>query len=140
MTMRIHDVPADMISDFWPLVSPLLERAVAHNPHMKLLDVLQLLMGQFGQLIVCIEGSEITAAAVIERVRYPMHVVGNVLLLAGVKGTMGARIDSLIDHMERWAKSRGCDRIAFIGLPGLTRLAKRRGAQHKRLVHAWRDL
>lgn len=140
MTMRIHDVPIEMVSDFWPLVSSMLERAVKHHPHMDSADALQCLMGGFAQLIVCLEGGEITACAVMERVAYPKHTVGNILLLAGRKGTMGARLERLTQHLFRWAKSRGCDRIALIGLPGLTRVVKRHGGQSVKLIHAWRDL
>lgn len=140
MTLRIHDIPNGNVSDFWPLVSPLLERAVKHHPHMELSDLLQLIMGNFAQLIVALEGVEIVAAAVMERLRYPRHTVGNILMLAGKPGTMGPRLDAITEHLERWAKSRGCDRIALIGLPGLTKVVKRHGGQSIKLIHAWRDL
>lgn len=138
--MRIYDVPVEMIEDFWPLASPLLKLAVDHNPHMEIDDLLQLLNAQYGQLSVVIESGVVTAAAVIERVVYPSHVVGNVLFMAGKKGTMGARMDALINHVTQWAKSHGCDRIAFIGLPGLAKVVKRQGGRSKHLIHAWRDL
>jgi len=138
--IRIHDVPVDMVSDLWPLVSPLLEPACARNPHLSMADLLLLVMGQFGQLIVAIEGVDIVAAAVMQRDRYPKHVIGNILMLGGRPGTMGARLDAIYEHLTRWAKARGCDRIAFTGLPGLTRVVKRHGGQSIRLIHAWRDL
>lgn len=140
MSMRIHEVPIDMVGDFWPLVSPMLARAVKHNPHMDSADVLQLLMSGFAQLIVAIEDGQITVAAVMERANYPKHVVGNILLLAGIRGTMGARLNAVTEHLFRWAKSHGCDRIALIGLPGLTRVVKRHGGESISLIHAWRDL
>lgn len=138
--LRIHDVPNENVSDFWPLVSEMLERAVEHNPHMDLADVLQIVMANFAQLIVVIEKGEIVAAAVMERVSYPKHVVGNILLLAGKRGTMGKRLDRITEHLFLWAKSRGCDRIALIGLPGLTKVVKRHGGQSITLIHAWRDI
>lgn len=140
MSLRIHNVPNEMVSDFWPLVSALLERAVAHHPHMDLADCLQMVMSNFAQLVVAIEGHEIVAAAVMERVRYPKHIVGNILLLAGKRGTMGPRLDVITEHLEHWAKSRGCDRIALIGLPGLTKVVERHGGQMINLIHAWRDI
>lgn len=140
MSLRIHDVPNEMVSDFWPLASALLERAVRHNPHLDMVSALQLVMGNFAQLIVGTEGGEIAVAAVMERVQYPKHVIGNILLLAGRRGTMGARLDSVADHLSRWAKTRGCDRIAFTGLPGLAKVVKRHGGESISLIHAWRDL
>lgn len=140
MTIRIHDVPIDMVSDFWPLVSEMLARAAKHHPHMDPADTLQILMSGFAQLIVCLERGEVTACAVMERVAYPKHVVGNILLLAGRAGTMGAKLDQITQHLFRWAKGRGCDRIALIGLPGLTKVVKRHGGQSIKLIHAWRDL
>lgn len=140
MTTRIHNVPIDMVSDFWPLVSPMLERAVNHHPHMDLADTLQVLMSGFAQLVVAIEGGDIVAAAVMERTRYPKHTVGNILLLAGIRGTMGARLDAITEHLFRWARSRGCDRIALVGLPGLSKVVKRHGGSSIRLIHAWRDI
>jgi len=140
MSMFIHEVPIEMAADFWPLVSPLLERAVEHNPHLDMADTLQILMSGFAQLIVCIEGGEITVAAVMERVRYPKHVVGNIMLLAGRHGTYGRKLDTITERLVRWAKARGCDRIALTGLPGLTRVVKRHGGQSIQLIHAWRDL
>lgn len=138
--LRIHDVPTELLSDFWPLVSEMLQRAVIHNPHMDLADVFQLISGDMGQLVVAIEAGELVAAAVMERVHYPKRVVGNILLLAGKPGTMGARLDRITEHVFSWAKTRGCDRIALIGLPGLSRVVKRHGGQSIALIHAWRDL
>lgn len=138
--MRVHEIPVGNVSDFWPLVSPMLERAVRHNPHMDMADCLQVLMAGFAQLIVGIEDGEICVAAVMERTRYPKHVVANILFLAGRRGTMGARLDVVTEHLFRWARAHGCDRIALIGLPGLTKVVKRHGGQSLRLIHAWRDV
>lgn len=137
--LKIHDVPANMVTDFWSLVSPMLERAVVLNPHMDLPGLLQMLLADFGQLIVMTRDGELQAAAVMERHRYPNHVVGNIMLLAGKRGTY-KEIDRLFPHLEKWAKARGCDRIALLGRPGLSRLVKRHGGQSIPLIHAWRDL
>jgi hypothetical protein len=140
MTLRIHDIPIDNVTDFWPLAEPLLKRAIAHNPHHDAPGVLQLLMAGFAQLIVGIEDGEITVAAVMERQIFPKHVVGNIFLMAGRRGTMGARLDALSEHLARWARAHGCDRIGFTGLPGLTKVVKRHGGSSIKLIHAWRDL
>lgn len=137
--LKIHDVPIDMVTDFWSLVSPLLERAIVLNPHMDMPGLLQMLLADFGQLIVVTLDGELQAAAVMERHRYPNHVVGNIMVLAGKRGTY-KEIDRLFPHLAKWAKTRGCDRIALLGRPGLSRLVKRHGGKSIPLIHAWRDL
>lgn len=137
--LKIHEVPAAMVTDFWSLVSPMLERAARLNPHMDMPGLLQMLLADFAQLIVMTKGGELQAAAVMERHRYPNHVVGNIMLLAGQRGTY-KEIDRLFPRLEKWAKSRGCDRIALLGRPGLSRLVKRHGGKSIPLIHAWRDL
>jgi hypothetical protein len=138
--MKVHEVPLELLSDFWPLAAPHLARAVKHNPHIDLADAFTNAASGFSQLIIVLEGGECAAAAVMERVRYPKHVVGNIMLLGGNAGTMGARLDALVDHLFRWAKARGCDRIALLGRPGFERLVRRRGGSSITLIHAWRDI
>jgi hypothetical protein len=139
MSLKIYEVPKEMVTDFWSLTSPILQPAVDLNPHMDMAGLLQMLLADLGQLIVITLGGDIQAAAVMERHRYPNHVVGNILLLGGKPGTY-AQIDALMPHLERWCKDRGCDRIALLGRPGLSRLVKRHGGHSISLIHAWRDL
>lgn len=137
--LKIHEVPVEMVTDFWSLVAPLLEKAVRRNPHMDMPGLLQMLLAQFGQLIVVTKDGDLLAAAVMERHVYPNHVVGNIMLLAGKRGTYKT-IDLVFPHLSKWAKQHGCDRIALLGRPGLSRLVKRHGGQSIPLIHAWRDL
>ncbi len=138
--MRIYQVPHEMVTDFWSAIEPMLSRAIDLNPHLDMPGVLRHLMAQYAQLFVATDDGEITAVAVMERIQYPSHVVGNILALAGKRGTYRSHLDALSDRMEQWAKEVGCDRIAFVGRPGLERIARRRGGKTLRLVHAWRDL
>ncbi len=137
--MRVYEVPTENVTDFWSAVAPMLERAIQHNPHMDMPGLLQTLLANFAQLIVVTNDGDIQAVAVMERHRYPNHVVGNIMLLAGKRGTY-KEIDRLFPHFEKWAKARGCDRIGLLGRPGLSRLVKRHGGKSIPLIHAWRDL
>lgn len=137
--LRIYDIPATQVTDWWSLVTPTLQRAVKHNPHMDMPGLLQTLLASFAQLIVVLHKEELTAVVVMERHQYPNHVVGNILFLAGAKGAY-KRISDVVPHLEKWAKERGCDRIAMLGRPGLSRLVKRHGGSSIQLIHAWRDL
>lgn len=137
--LRIYDIPAAQVTDWWSLVTPTLQRAVIHNPHMDMPGLLQTLMAQFAQLIVATRDGELVAVIVMERHCYPNHVVGNILFLAGVKGAY-KHISEVVPHLEKWAKDHGCDRIAMLGRPGLSRLVKRHGGKSIQLIHAWRDL
>lgn len=137
--LRIYDIPAAQVTDWWSLVTPVLKRAVKQNPHMDMPGLLQMLMANFGQLIVITLNGELQAAAVMERHVYPNHVVGNIMLLAGKKGTY-REIDEVFSHLSKWAKTKGCNRIGLLGRPGLSRLVKRHGGESIQLIHAWRDL
>ena len=139
MTLKIHEVPVAMVTDFWSLVSPLLEKAVRLNPHMDMPGLLHTLLAAMGQLIVVTRDGDLLAAAVMERHVYPNHVVGNIMLLAGKRGTY-REIERVFPHLAKWAKEQGCDRIALLGRPGLSRLVKRHGGSSIPLIHAWRDL
>lgn len=137
--LRIYDIPAAQVTDWWSLVTPTLERAVKQNPHMDMPGLLQTLLAQFAQLIVATRDGELVAVVVMERHSYPNHVVGNILFLAGAKGAY-KRLSNVVPHLEQWAKDHGCDRIAMLGRPGLSRLVKRHGGKSISLIHAWRDL
>lgn len=137
--LRIYDIPANQVTDWWSLVKPTLERAVKQNPHMDMPGLLQTLLAQFAQLIVATREGELVVVIVMERHCYPNHVVGNILFLAGAKGAYKS-ISHVVPHLEKWAKERGCDRIALLGRPGLSRLVKRHGGKSIELIHAWRDL
>lgn len=137
--LRIYDIPAAQVTDWWSLVTPTLQRAVKHNPHMDMPGLLQTLIANFAQLIVATRDGELVAVIVMERHQYPNHMVGNILFLAGAKGAYN-QISDVVPHLEKWAKERGCDRIAMLGRPGLSRLVKRHGGQSIELIHAWRDL
>jgi hypothetical protein len=137
--LRIYDIPAAQVTDWWSLVTPTLQRAVKQNPHMDMPGLLQTLLAQFAQLIVVTKAGELVGVVVMERHAYPNHVVGNILFLAGVKGAY-KQISHVVPHLEKWAKEHGCDRIALLGRPGLSRLVKRHGGKSIELIHAWRDL
>lgn len=139
MTLRIYDVPSEMVTDFWSAVEPMLSRAIDLHPHIDMPGMLQILIRQFAQLIVATLDGQIQAAAIMERVQYPGHTVGNILALAGNSGT-APHMHQLSSHCEQWAKDRGCDRIAFVGRPGLSKIARKRHGNTLTLVHAWRDL
>jgi hypothetical protein len=129
-----------MVTDFWSAVEPMLAQALEHHPHLDADGVLRLLLAQFGQLFVMTENDGIIAACVMERVQYPSHVVANVIALAGRHGVYRKNMDVITAHLEAWARARGCDRIAFVGRPGWTKFATRKGGQTLPLMHAWKSL
>jgi hypothetical protein len=140
VSFRIYDVPREMVTDFWSAIEPMLSRAMRRNPHMDTAGLLKALVADFARLFVMTEGGKIVAAAVMERVSYPDNVVGNVLALAGEHGIYRNHFDAIEAHLKAWSRARGCNRIAFVGRPGLTRFVRRRGGQLVQLVHAWQDL
>lgn len=138
--MKMYDIPREMVTDLWSAVEPMLSKAMTHHPHLDAPGLLKLLVSNFAQLIIATEDGRIVAAAVMERTAYPDHVVGNVVALAGETGVYRKYIDDIVTHLEAWSRKHGCDTIAFVGRPGWTRFALRRGGKQIALVHAWKAL
>jgi hypothetical protein len=141
MTFKIYAVPREMVTDFWSAVEPLLTKALEHHPHLDAPGLLRILVGNFAQLFVMTKDGKIVSACVMERVQYPEHVVANVLAFAADYGMFRHHSDEIQQHLEAWARERGCDRIAFVGRPGWTRFfVTRAGGKSVPLVHAWKQL
>lgn len=141
MTFKIYDIPREMVTDFWSAVEPMLTKALEHHPHLDSPGLLRILVSNFAQLFVMTKDGSIAASWVMERQQYPSHVVANVIAFSADYGVFRAHGEQIQQHMEAWARDRGCDRIAFVGRPGWTRFfVERAGGHSVPLVHAWKQL
>lgn len=119
-------VPTDYIPGIWEEAAPELQRAIDFaDGEMSLSDVLaQLLVGQM-QLWVAHEGGKGLAYLVTTIEQYPQQRAARVVLLAGSQ--MQEWQPHLLDKVERWAVSCGCELVEWVGRPGWVREMKRHG-------------
>lgn len=148
----IRDIPVYCVETFWPLVKPLLERALTHHPHLSTEGLLAVLMYGAGHLSVVLEGSEIVGAFVMEPSQYPTAYVpdegqeyptkkvGNVLACATNVGSWKTHGDSIIAHMEQWCRERKLDSIHMLGRAGWSRFVTRHGWRTQPSLVAWKEL
>lgn len=137
--MKLYTVPTQLVPELWPEASALLKRALKHHPFVDEESLLMILLAGRASLIVAVEDDRLISAAIMERFEYPKTIVGNVLALAGEKGTY-EHMDQIMDFLEKWCREKGCEKITELGRPGWSRLAKRRGYQFKAYAQAWKDL
>lgn len=137
--MRLYTVQADMVTDLWSVVAPMLEKAMSRHPFMDTNGLLQLLLTGFAALIVMTDEGGITGAVVMSRDRYPPErFVANIVAVAG-KGLL-KHTDAVAAHLEAWARAHGCDTIGGVGRPGWTKFVQRLAGHQQPLVQAWKAL
>lgn len=136
----IRDVPTPLVEEFWPLVEPLLTRALQTHPHLNSDDLRALLQRGFGQLSVVLDKSRIVGATVMERHAYPSKMIGNVLACATEVGAWKAHGDEIENHVTRWCQDRDLRTLALLGRAGWGRFASRYGWRTQPLLNAWKDL
>lgn len=138
--MKLYTVNAALIPDLWPGVEPLLKRALKFHPFMTTDGLLRLLLSGMAALIVAVEDERILCAAVMERTDYPETSVGNVIVLAGERGTYRHHMDEITDYLESWCRAHGCGTISMLGRPGWSKFVGRRGWSIHPYVSAWKAL
>lgn len=136
--MKLHTVPVALVPDLWPAVEKLLARAVKWHPFLSVDGLKAIILSGHADLIVAIQDEHIFCAAVMEAVQYPGTKVGNVLVLAGERGTYARHIDAITDYLETWCAAHGCANIGMTGRPGWLKFVTRRGWRTQRYVSAWR--
>lgn len=149
----IRDIPTDLVETFWPLVKPLLARALEYHPHLTADGLQAVLMYGAGHLSVVLDGSdEIVGAFVMEPQPYPTEFVpdegqeyptkkvGNVLACATEVGAWKTHGDSIVQHMEQWCRERKFDSLHMLGRAGWSRFLTRRGWVTQPSLVAWKEL
>lgn len=125
--MHLIQIPPDKVINgespletMWPMIAPLLERAVEHSDDTETLqETLNALMAKHKQLWVVVnEEKKITAAAVTMLQKYPTgFVMATISLLGGESGNLKDILD-LRSELEAWAKVEGCNRVRFYARKG----------------------
>lgn len=125
-------VPTEMIDEAWPAVYPLLEEAVQQSfGVISSDDVYKDLISGHASLWIAEKDKVIKAACVVTLVNYPQGVAMRIWLLAG-EGF--AQWKDGIAHLESFARKHKCRFIEAIARPGLGKLAKDLGFEHRRVL------
>ena len=136
----IYRVPTHLVSDLWPALDTLCEKAMRHHPFMEAQDVFLALTANKAVLFLALQDGQILGFAVMEVITYPRRRVANVLAAAGHKGFLSVLIDRVLPQCEQWAVEQGADTFAVQGRPGWLKSAKPRGAQSLSTVTSWKRL
>lgn len=126
--MKISAVLPDHIPAIWPMVEPMLQKALNENPGLYTTDDLKqdLLTGTQSLWIMYNQG-EIDAACTARIAQYP---IGRVLCVEWLGGErMAAWLEEALEMLEVYAADMGCDRVEVYGRKGWKILKK----------YGWRD-
>lgn len=126
--MELEAIPWMYVPQAWPMVEPLLQRAVDQQtwPEMLLEDVYSFLMARDMQLWAVIDRSTsmFKAAGVTQILVYPRKKVARLVLVAGED--MDEWTNSL-ESVEAWAIANGATFVDAFCRPGLAKKLKPHG-------------
>lgn len=135
----IREIPAFLVPEFWPLVDTMFEKALEHHPHLDIDGLKHLLLTGRAELILVIEGT-IVAGIVMESVRYPSEMVGNIVAAAGDVGSLATHGERIEKYLEEWCLTRNLSTISMLGRAGWSTFLSRHGWQTQPSLVAWKEL
>lgn len=125
--MHLVQIPPDAVINgesplktMWPLIAPLLQRAVDHSHEMTTVEeTWNDLLAKRHQLWAAIgEDKQIKAAAVTMLQHYKTGLVQmTIAMLGGEDGSLRDLLDMRAE-LESWAKTEGCNRVRFFARKG----------------------
>lgn len=122
MTVEIHNIPAGVVPGAWPLALPLLREPISmsrgcYEPD----DVAAMCMAGDAQLWLVTDKTGVIAAYVGKVVQYPRKRTYFSLFMGGKPGQIDKWLKPLIDAVEAWSKTWGCEALEIAGRKGWTR-------------------
>lgn len=129
----IGGIQKEDIDKVWPLVAPMLAKALEYdNSGMRLIDLKDDIEANQKQLwIVADESIRCAAVTSVTHSMYGRHLA-RIICLAG--DGMDEWLSEILDVIEPWAKSHGCEFIEAVGRKGWERAAKKFGYRHSYTV------
>lgn len=139
MSLRIHDVPVNLVPDVWEAAKPYLASALEYHPFLDSQGLLMILLAGRAQLMIGVD-EKLVGAAVMERVAYPTMTVGNVIAVGADPGFLVRYLEAAFEHGEKWCKTHGCDTMGLLGRRGWAKFVTRLGWTVQPGISAWRHL
>lgn len=116
---RLFGVLSRSVPEYWPEVSPLIQKALAYcDGKYDLRYIYESLMSRKMQLWVSLDSipmSHVEACCITEIVHYPLKCICNIFLVSGknMQNWLGFE-----KNIEAWARENGCRSIECYGRPG----------------------
>ena len=139
MPLSLNVVPQDMVEETWPVVGPIIERALKYGEgdRQTLESMKAALVSGQAMLWVTRSYGEIVGTIVVKLVDYPNKRAVFVELIAGDAGThnlFAKSFGAVNDMLKRFKKLNKADTIEASCRPGLARILERRGWKPKAVV------
>lgn len=116
MTCQLVCIPPDKVSVLWPVISPLIEKAIVRGNLSRFEPIAKDVLEGGSLLWVASEvDGGIRAAAVTRMIETELH---KYCLIVACGGTDRGRWLHLLQPIERWAKSEGCFAMRIMGRKG----------------------
>jgi hypothetical protein len=132
--IRLVGVPSESVDDIWTEVKPMLQKGINHGDgELDIDDILKFVLDKTMQLWVVYNYSEevIIMAGVTQIIIYPKCKVCRAVVLGG------DGLDRWLEHVsgiEKWALSKGCDKMEAYGRRGLAKKMEDIGYTNKYVV------
>lgn len=130
MTISVHYVETEHVSQVWPKVAPFLEEALTSSPEFpdwyqnyNIHHLQMFLTSGAWLLLVAVEDGEIRGACSVSFVNYPLH---RVAFITAIGGKLIAGQDTL-EQLKQILKQRGATKIQGYGRESIVRLWQRYG-------------
>lgn len=123
MATEIIQIPAEVVPGAWPMALPLLREPIAmsrgcYEPD----DVMVLCRGGEAQLWLATDPKEGVIAAYVGKIlQYPRKRTYFSLFMGGKPGHIDKWLKPLIEAVEEWSKTWGCEALEISGRKGWTR-------------------
>lgn len=136
----IHQVPADLVSEFWSAIEGYAARVCRYHPFMQARDLLSLFLAGDARLFIVVEANRVVGFAGVEVVAYPRRKVANVLACGGEHGFLSVAVNELLPTLKQWGREQGADTFSITGRPGWVRVLRSHGFEEAAHVTLWANL
>lgn len=116
--VQIRLVPIHLARKVWEELHTQLKGAMRYHPAMTVDDLLVLLERNMLAMFAAIVDDELAGCFIVNIEEFPQRRVCNIIVVAGKNGKTRGWIFEMLEEVEKWAASRGCDLVAGIGRKG----------------------
>jgi hypothetical protein len=121
--IEVQTVPDNYLYSIWPLVEPMLDKALVVSQNDYDINHLKLYVTNKAQtLLVAVEDNKIVGAATLSILNYPNHRVATIIAMGGraiVK-------PEVFEQVVQWAKSQGATKIRAAAREAQARLYRQK--------------
>lgn len=121
--MQIEQIHPNFVQQLWPVVGPMLERALVHSGGEYSAEHLRMMVVRHEQvLLVAVSDGKPIGAATVEFANFPND---RIAFITAVGGRMLAR-QEVFEQLKEWCRLNGCTKIRGAANEAVARLWKQR--------------